>query len=213
MRVALIDDHPVLRGGMRWLLEQEGSGIQVVSEAGDARSAMRMDVGEIDVFVMDIGLPDSDGFAATSELLRMKPDARVLILTMHAREELVVRALKTGAYGFALKDQTPEQLIEAINTVGKRERYVAPALRTPRLEALSADGRAAEGPLSLLSHREREVFDLLVRGFSNKELAANLFISVKTVETHRTRIFRKLGVHGIADLIRLAAREKAILEP
>ena len=212
MRVALIDDHPVLRGGVRWLLEQ-GSAIVVVAEAGDAHSALRLTAGDIDVFVMDIGLPGSDGFAATRDLVRNKPDARILMLTMHAREDLVVRALRAGATGFALKDQPAPELVDAVLTVGRGERYVAPKLRTARLETLSADERGGDGPLTLLSQREREVFDLLVRGLSNKELAGCLFISVKTAETHRTRIFRKLGIHGIADLIRLAVREGAILEP
>jgi two-component system response regulator NreC len=211
MRVALVDDHPILRGGMRWLLEQGGT-IQIVAEADSARAGLQVASSEIDVYVMDISLPDSDGFAATAELLRSVANAKVLILTMHAREELVVRAFQQGATGYALKEQPGPELVEAVHTVFRGERYVAPLLRTARLAKLLADGRGADGPLSLLSRREREVFDLLARGFSNKEMGARLFLSVKTIETHRTRIFRKLNVHSIGDLIRLAAREGSILE-
>ena len=211
VRVALIDDHPILRSGMRWLLERSPD-IQVVAEADNARAGLNLPVDNIEVYVLDISLPDSDGFAATAEMIRRTPDARILLLTMHAREELVVRAFREGATGYALKEQSGPELIEAVTTVARGERYVAPQLRTARLAKLLAAGRGAEGPLSLLSRREREVFDLLARGFSNKEMGARLFLSVKTIETHRTRIFRKLNVHSIADLIRLAAREGAILE-
>jgi len=211
MRIALIDDHPIVRSGLRWLLEQQTPSITVVAEAGDCRSAYNLE--GVDVFVVDLGLPDSSGFVATTELMRLHPEAHVLVLTMHAREDLVARAFAAGATGYALKEQPGEELAEAIATVARGERYVAPKLRTPRLSELLAAGRGAGGPLSLLSSREREGFDLLARGLDNKDVARRLFISVKTVETHRAHIFRKLGVHGIAELVRLAVKEGAIVEP
>jgi two-component system, NarL family, response regulator NreC len=211
MRVALIDDHPVVRCGMRWLLERSST-ITVAAEAHDARSGLQLANQDIHVYCIDISLPDSDGFALTYELLRLAPAARVLILTLHAREEFVVRALRGGATGYALKDQPGAELIAAVECVARGDQYIAPLLQTPRLATLLATRRSVVGPLSVLSRREREVFDLLVRGFSNQELADRLFISVKTVETHRTRIFVKLGIHGIADLIRLAAKEGALLD-
>src|SRR6266446_1380451 len=104
VRVALIDDHPILRSGMRWLLERDST-VQVVAEADNARSGLGLPTEQIDVFVLDISLPDSDGFATTAELIRRSPEAKVLLLTMHAREELVVRAFREGATGYALKEQ------------------------------------------------------------------------------------------------------------
>jgi DNA-binding NarL/FixJ family response regulator len=209
MRVALVDDHPVLRRGVRSLLEQNG--IQITGEADDVRGALLLPREEIDVYVIDLGLPGRDGFAALVELLRIAAGTRVLILTMHAREDFAARALQQGATGYALKEQPCAELVEAVTSVARGERYVAPRLRTSRLEALLADGTAHASPLAALSRREREVFDLLARGFTNEAIGTRLFVSPKTIETHRTRIFRKLGIHAIGDLIRLAAREGALL--
>jgi DNA-binding NarL/FixJ family response regulator len=147
VRVALIDDHPILRSGMRWLLERSPD-IQVVAEADNARSGLSLPVDQIEVYVLDISLPDSDGFAATAEITRRTPNARILLLTMHAREELVVRAFREGATGYALKEQSGPELIEAVTMVARGERYVAPQLRTARLAAASVIRRWARGCFS-----------------------------------------------------------------
>src|SRR5262249_330464 len=151
-------------------------------QASDTREACQIaKTSDVDVFVLDIGLPGPDGFAATRELLRIKTGTRILILTMHEKEELAARAILSGAKGYALKKQPVDQLVEAVETVGRGERYVAPSLRTEKLDDLLSGRRVAESLLSVLSQREREIFDMQIRGFSLTQVAQHLFISTKTV--------------------------------
>jgi two-component system, NarL family, response regulator NreC len=199
-RVALVDDHPLFRQGLRTLLEHEDD-LCVVGEAENARQAYELaEAQKPDVIVLDMSLPGVDGVAATRELQRRVPGGRVLILSMHDEKYLVSRAIAAGASGYAIKTEPPERVVDAVRRVARGERYLAPQIE--RLEEAPADA----GPLGTLSQREREVFQLLIRGFSNQRAAKELCISVKTVETHRTHIHRKLGVHSVAELIRFAAR-------
>jgi len=163
--------------------------------------------------VLDLTLPDGDGVAATREIIRREPRARVLILTMQTNELFVSRALAAGASGFAIKSQGPQEILQAIRSVAAGERYVSPQF-TEKLSP--GNGRPASGnaassdPLEPLSRREREVCDLVLRGLSNQGIADALCISIKTVETHRARINQKLGVHSTGQLIRLAALQGLI---
>jgi DNA-binding NarL/FixJ family response regulator len=208
IQLALVDDHQVFREGLRAIVSTQPD-VRVVGEASSAREAYAMlDDVKPDVIVMDVSLPGVCGVTATREVLRREPAARVLVLSMHSEPERAADALAAGAMGYALKDQAASALIEAIRAVGTGQRYLAPELPRGAIEdrvRLQGTG-SGEDPLFPLSPREKEVFRLAVRGFSNVGIAEELCISIKTVETHRTRINRKLSAHGTADLIRYAAQ-------
>ena len=201
LRVALVDDHQLFREGLRALVSAPGD-IVVVAEASDAHGAYAaVESTQPDVAVIDVGLPGTSGITATREIHRILPSCRVLLLTMHVAEELVAEGLAVGALGYALKTQPGDEVIEAIRAVGQSRRYVAPSLGG---SARTAPG-GLRARLDALSPREREIFDILVQGYSNRRIADHLFISVKTVETHRVSINRKLHVHSTAELVRFAA--------
>lgn len=201
VRVALIDDHVLFRQGMRAVLAGR-SEATVVAEAGNASDGYTA-VGATnpDVVVLDLILPGVNGIAAVRELIRREPNRRVLMLSQVISEEFVSQAFAAGASGYALKEQSMDEVIEAITTVHRGRRYLA-----PRFPQSLLDGGSKGGPIGSLSSREQEVFDLLVRGFSNDGIASELHISRKTVETHRSHILKKLDVHSVVDLLRLAAR-------
>lgn len=202
LRLALIDDHQLFREGLRALLSTV-SDFEVVGEASDAREAYKL-VEDLqpDVAILDVTLPGTSGIAVTRELKRRAPDARVLILSMHTNDDYVLQALGAGAAGYALKDQASDSIFEAIRTIGRGLPYLSPRFPRSLLERATQGG----GPLAVLSDREREIFDLVVRGFSTQAIAVELCIAKKTVETHRGKINKKLGAHSTADLLRLAAR-------
>jgi DNA-binding NarL/FixJ family response regulator len=206
LRIALVDDHVLFRDGLRTLVSAEDD-LLVVAEASDARSAFPLlEETTPDVLVVDVTLSGSSGIALTREVLRCLPTCKVLVLTMHASEEYVIQAFAAGATGYALKSQPAAEVLEAIRAVGRGESYLAPTLPRPGPDDAGGKPRDDGGTrLDELSPREREIFDLLVRSHSNREIAKHLYISVKTVETHRASINRKLGVHSTAELIRFAA--------
>ncbi len=202
LRIALVDDHPIFREGLRSLLERQKD-FKVVAEASSARQAYPM-IESIrpDLVVLDITLPGVDGFSATRELKRRAPEGKVLILSVHAREEYAAQAIEAGATGYAMKSQPSEEVIDAVRTVGRGSAYLPPAFSQA---VLTRSRSKNDHPLDALSSREHEVFELLVRGFTNQLVGKELGISVKTVETHRSRIHRKLSLHSVAELIRFAA--------
>jgi DNA-binding NarL/FixJ family response regulator len=203
--IFVVDDHRLFRDALRAML-QDNHELAIVGEAGDAREAIKL-LGEqpCEVVLVDVSLPGSNGVALVRELKRSDRHRRVVVLTMHQHPDIVCDAFAAGADGYALKHQSREELLAAILTVAGGDRYVAPAVAA----ALPVDAGLVKprGALGALSAREREVFDLLVRGYANADLAKQLCISIKTVETHRARIMRKLEVHNIGELIRLAARQ------
>jgi len=202
--VALVDDHPVFREGLRHLLANE-PGLEVVGEAGDARGACAIaNTAKPAVIVIDVALPDGDGIAATQEILRHSPRTRVLALTMHTGEFFVSRAFSAGVGGYAIKTQAPEEIIGAVCAVARGETYVPPRF-SHLVTRRNGHSTTPTTPFEDLSKREQEIFDLILRGFTNEGMARALFISVKTVETHRSHINRKLRVHSTGELIRLAA--------
>jgi DNA-binding NarL/FixJ family response regulator len=208
-RIVLVDDHAIFRDGLRALLEVRGD-VDIVGEASDARTAVQVVMqAQPDVILLDVGLPASNGIAVAPELLRVAPLSKVLLLTMHAVQEYVLQAFAAGVHGYALKDQPANEVVEAIHTVMSGSRYLAPSL--PRALLETRRGSVPAGALEALSPREREIFDLAVRGFSNTGIGAQLCISVKTVETHRAHVNRKLGVHSAAELIRFAARHGLVI--
>lgn len=210
MRIVLVDDHPVFRAGIRQILGA-ASEVELVGEAANAREALALiDATRPDVVIMDLTLPGMDGVIATREVRRRTPRTRVLILTMRDQLWDALEALDAGASGYALKIDAPETLVAAIRSVARGERYVAPSIagRLVEHEMKRRSGAAdssVESVLSVLSVREREVFRLAANCLITREIARELCISRKTVDTHLYRIHRKLGLRTSAELVRLAS--------
>ncbi len=206
IRILIVDDHRLFRDGLRAILALH-SDVSVVGEAEDARGGAQLaaDV-EHDLVIVDVTLPGSNGVALVRELKRQRRTTPILILSMHQHADIVADAFAAGATGYALKHQSEAELLDAVRTTASRRRYLAPQIAPEIADEAGASRKRASGILSHLSTREREIFDLIVRGSSNADIAQQLFISIKTVETHRTRIMKKLGVHSLGELIRLAAR-------
>jgi DNA-binding NarL/FixJ family response regulator len=211
-RVVIVDDHDMFREGLRATLTREG--FRVVHEATDSRSLLQwLDQRiDFDVILVDIAMPGSDGLALVRELRRREVAQPAVIVSMHLDIDMIVAGLAAGARGYVFKNLSLQQLCEAIRTVLAGRQYVPPTVDLARVNAMLAEPeiRRQTSPLAALSPREREVCDLLIRGHGNAQAAAELCISAKTVETHRTRIFKKLGVHSLAELIRLAARHNLL---
>ena len=206
MRILLIDDHSVFREALGALLVQRDPSIEIVGERSSARDGIRA-VSELrpDLVLVDIMLGGTSGIAAVRELRRLEMQCRILVLTAIVEPGFVVDALSAGADGYALKEQTIDDVLMAIQRVSRGVGYVA-----PRMERALGQGRGLPAPglqgiVASLSVREREVFELVVAGYTNQRISSELFISVKTVETHRTRINKKLRVHSTVELLRLAA--------
>lgn len=204
IRIVLVDDHALFRSGLSALFGTTRD-MKVVGEAGDARQARQVIEAEKPaVVILDVSLPGTSGIAAMSELRRYAPDARFLVVSMHGGHDVVAEALGAGASGYALKHQPGDEIMDAVRRVAAGQPYLAPSLPEALLDPVKRAERAH--PLASLSAREREIFDLVVRGFSTEAIAKQLFISAKTVETHRAHINKKLGLHSAAELVRFAAR-------
>jgi two-component system, NarL family, response regulator NreC len=202
LRILLVDDHRVVRAGLRMLLDAE-SDLEVVDEAGDVRDAIfKTRRHTPDLIVLDVKLPDGDGDEAIGKLQAEAPDAKVLILSMEDTGHHVRRAFGNGANGYVLKDAAEEELVSAIREVAAGGRYLHPALGAKLVQTeIEERKRAAADPLS---DREREVLRLLAEGHTNQEIAAQLYISVRTAETHRAHIMQKLGFTARSELVRYA---------
>jgi DNA-binding NarL/FixJ family response regulator len=208
VRVLLADDHTIFREGLRMLLSQEKD-LQVVGEAGDGAEAVRL-VKELKphVVVMDIGMPNLNGVEATRQILETAPDVRVLGLSVYRDRRFVVGMLGAGAKGYLLKNCAVEELVLAIRNVMAGHVYVSSRVSGVVVEDYVRQVRGGGEPsLLALTEREREVVRFLALGQHNKQIAASLGLSDKTVETHRQHIMEKLGLHSIADLTRFAIRE------
>lgn len=210
IRVLVCDDHAVFREGVKGILGREAD-IEVVGEAGDGREAVQL-VRKLgpDIVLMDISLPLLKGFDATRSIKKDRPETRVLILTVYDDEDLVTRCLEAGASGYLLKDAPLFQLTYAVREVAKGQRYMSPrVLKGMICQALPA--LTHEAPRDhILTDREREVLVLLAEGFSLKEIARQLHLSVKTVDTHKWKLMKKLDIHDRSQLIRYAIRTKLI---
>lgn len=204
MRIVLVEDHPFFRLGVRVLLRGVPE-YQVVGEAGSAREAFKLiETVRPDVVLMDIALPGLDGVVATREIIRRSPGVKVLIVSGHDDLHDVNDALAAGAVGYALKSERVEALLQALAQVRRGETYLAPELVARMATASSAQGRSAD-VLGVLSEREREVFRLAADCRLPQEIAGELCLARKTVDTHLNRIHRKLGLRNRADLVKLAA--------
>jgi two-component system response regulator DegU len=209
--VALIDDHIVFREAFRTLIASTQD-FAVVAEGKEGQDVCPLyEAHRPDIVVMDVTLPGTDGLTATRDLMS-RHQAKILMLSAHAVQDYVTRAFSYGATGYALKSQPATAVMDAMKTVARGERYLAPELPVSLLNVTQASRRGTPGQLDGLSNREREVFDLVVRGYSNASISGALSISVKTVETHRANINRKLSVHSSTQLLRYAALRGLVSE-
>lgn len=204
VKVLLVDDHALFRKGMRSLLENI-PGIEIVGEAGDGREAIKL-VQSLapNLVLMDISMPELNGLEATAQITAEQKEVRVVLLSMNANEEFVIQAFKAGASGYLLKNSRLEELEDAITNVAQGRTYVSPAI-SRHLAAFIREP-TKESPLESLTSRQREILQLLTEGYSNNQIAGKLHISVKTVETHRSRLMEKLGINDVPGLVRFAIR-------
>jgi DNA-binding NarL/FixJ family response regulator len=214
VRILVADDHEVVRQGLRGLVEAQ-PGWQVVGEAVDGREAVeKAKQLRPDIVVLDVSMPNLNGLEATRQIRKAVPDTEVLILTMHDSEPLVRDVLEAGARGYVLKSDAGRELVTALQAVLKHRPYLTSRVSEIVLDGYIRNGSAAQpsrAPRAVrLSPREREIAQLLAEGKSNKEVAATLDISVKTAETHRTNLMRKLDLHSISELVRYAIRNKMV---
>src|SRR5689334_20020182 len=203
LKVMIVDDHPVVRKGLQTCLARQDR-IKIVGEACDGDEALRK-ARELapDIILMDISMPGLNGLAVT-ELLRMEvPNVKVLILTMHNNREYIFRIIQAGAHGYVSKGAAPDELVRAIQSVCDGEPFFSAEVARAAMSQFVSSGGKKE-PFAQLTQREREVLALIADGQSNKEIASQLGIGVRTIETHRERIMRKLGIHTIAGLTRFA---------
>jgi len=211
IKVLLADDHSIVRAGLRRIVEESGD-MEVVAEAGDGREAIQLVAKTApDVAVIDISMPGLDGLEVISQLQTLQPELPILVLTMHEEGQYVVRAIQAGAMGYLTKQSAPEQLVNAIRKVHDGQRYLtddaaeALALRIAR----GSDGQSA---LDSLSMREMQVLRRLAMGQTNREIARAYHISIKTVDTYRARLLKKLGLRNNAELSRFAMQNQ-LIEP
>jgi two-component system, NarL family, response regulator NreC len=202
IRVLVVDDHAVVRAGLRLLLEQEND-FEVVGEAGNAEEAVRAArLEKPDVVLLDVVMPGGSGIDATSDLIEASKGAKILVLSMQDDPAYVREAFAAGASGYLLKEGADTELVQAVRQVADGGRYVHPTLGARLAQAeVEASRRAEADPLS---EREREVLRLLALGHTNQEIASQLYISVRTAETHRAHIMQKLGLGTRAELVRYA---------
>ena len=205
LRLVLVDDHALVRAGLRALLG-EMPGVSVVAEAGDGREALQLiREHKPDIALLDISLPGLNGLEVAARVAKEHPATRVIILSMHGDDESVRRALTAGAAGYLLKNSDRSELELALRTVARGNAWLSPAVTKKVVTAFAEGARSsAQGAFEVLTPRQREVLQLIAEGHSNKEIAGRLSLSPKTVETHRTELMERLGIHGVAGLVRYA---------
>jgi two-component system response regulator NreC len=212
IRVLLADDHGIVRRGLHYLLERS-PGLQVVGEAADGREAVKM-AEELnpDVVVMDIAMPNLNGLDATAQIVKKNPGVGVVILSMHSDETYLVRALSAGARGYLLKDSAEADLIRAVEAVSQGRPFFSPTIARTLLEDYMRrlQQQNLTDSYDLLTDREKEILQLLAEGKANKEVATLLDLSPYTVETHRSNLMQKLGLHSTAEIVLYAVRKKII---
>lgn len=212
IRILLADDHTVVRKALRLLLESYPE-FTVIADAADGRAAVALaEEHRPDVVVMDVAMPNLNGIEAARQIAAKLPRSAILFLSMYADEGYVLRALKTGARAYLLKDSPEDDLVNAVRAASQGKAYFSPAISRMLMEEYvrQMQNRNLEDSYELLTNREREVLRLLAEGKSNKEVAGLLNLSLYTVETHRSNILQKLSLHNAADLIFYAIRKGII---
>jgi len=211
-RILLADDHVVVRQGLRKILEEHREW-EVVAEAGDGREALRLaEQHQPDIAIIDVAMPMLNGVEATRQLTRRVPGIRVLALSMYSDEAYVTAIIRAGAAGYLLKDSADVDLVTAVTALSAGKSYFSPAIAQVMLDGYRGqlDERATVDAYDTLSPREKEIFQLIAEGKTNKDIAALLFISPSTVETHRAHIFEKIGLHSAVDAVLYAVRRGII---
>jgi len=205
-RILLADDHVIVRQGFRALLEREG--LEVVAEAADGYEAVRL-ASDLrpEVAILDFAMPLLNGLDAAKQIRLRSPGTRMILLTVHTEDHYVLEALQAGVHGYVVKTQAASDLVQAIRSIGGQAIYLSPTISRAVVEAYF---EKAAPPGDVLSSRERQVLQLVAEGKTTKEIAAVLGISVKTADSHRSRIMRKLNIHETAGLVRFAIRRGLI---
>jgi DNA-binding NarL/FixJ family response regulator len=212
LRILLGDDHKLLRDGLRKIL-QERADWEVVAEAGDGREAVRQALAvQPDIAILDIGMPLLNGIEATRQIVKRLPEVQVLILSMHANDAYIIQAVKAGAKGYLLKDSADTELLRGIDALSAGKSFFSPEVSKVMLDdyVRHLTDKGLEDRYATLSEREREIFQLVAEGHSNKAIADLLSISAATVETHRAHILQKLDVHNTAELVLYAVRRGVV---
>jgi DNA-binding NarL/FixJ family response regulator len=206
MRVLLADDHTLVRAGLRTLLEGI-AGVEVVAETGDGREALEMiERHRPELALLDITMPGLNGLEVAARSSRASPNTRVVILSMHAGEAYVAQALRAGVSGYLLKDSAAAELRLALESVSRGDTYLSPAISRQVVDGFLKSGADTTDPLSGLTARQREILQLIAEGRSTREIAADLGVSIKTVEAHRTQLMDRLDIHDVPGLVRFAIR-------
>lgn len=214
MKIVIADDHTVVRTGFSMILNFQED-MEVVGTAADGVEAYQMVMKyEPDVLIMDLSMPPGEsGLIATSKILDSFPKTKILILTMYDDEEYLFHVLRSGARGYILKNAPDEQLLLAIRTVYKGETFIDPKMTTSLVKEFvqsSDDASYSNDPFKILSKRELEILPLIAKGYGNKDIAEKLFVSVKTVEAHKTRIMDKLNLKSKPELVEYALKKKLL---
>ena len=205
-RVLVADDHKIVSRGLRSLLEKQPD-MEVVGEAPDGRAVIKLvEKSAPDIIIMDIQMPDLNGVEATRRVKEISPRTRIIALSMHKESRFVNEMFKAGADGYLLKECAFEEMPLAIRTVLSGKRYISPEVAGVVIDAY-VSGQPASESQSILTAKEREVLQLLAEGYTTKQIAGRLYVSVKTVETHRQHIMAKLKLHSVAELTKYAIRE------
>lgn len=208
IRIVLADDHVLVRQGLKSLLEREG--FQVVAEASDGQEALRsVESLQPDIAIMDISMPTLNGLNAAREMSRSSPKTKAILLTQHDESQYIREALEAGVKGYVLKNQVASELLLAIRQVSRGQVYLSPGVSNAVIEAYHSKSDKPQNPLTL---RERQVLQLIAEGKSTKDVASLLGVSVKTAESHRTRLMQKLDIHETASLVLYAVRH-GIVQP
>ena len=209
IRILLVDDHDAVRRGLQTMLESH-PGWEVCAEASNGRQAVKLALQlKPNIAVIDLELPDLNGLEATRQIKKDLPEVEVLIYTMYETEELIRKVLAAGARGYVLKSDAGQHLTEAVEALSRHKLFLTPVASETVLESFLKSSRR-ESENSILTNREREIVQLLAEAKGNKEIASVLCISVKTVETHRAAIMRKLGINSIVELVHYAIRNNLV---
>jgi DNA-binding NarL/FixJ family response regulator len=210
IRVLLADDHTLVLAGIRGLLAKL-DGVDVVGEAADGHETLRLaEALRPDIVLLDIGMPGMNGLEVAQRLSDVDPAIRVIILSMHASEEYVLRALRAGAAGYLLKDSAVSELELAIRAVARGETYLSPPVSKRVVDEYVSRTGGTPDPLAALTPRQREILQLVAEGHTSKDIAQRLALSYRTVETHRNQLMKRLGVTDIAGLVRFAVRSGVV---
>lgn len=208
VRILIADDHKIVRDGLRALLEKQ-AGMEVIAEAENGRKAVRL-ARELcpDIVIIDIGMPDLNGIDAARQIIAEVDQVKIIALSMHSDKRFVAQMFKAGASAYLLKDCAFEELAQAVDIVVAGQTYLSPEIAGPVMEDYVRHLTTTDSSgFSVLTAREREVLQLLAEGKATKEVAAQLHVSIKTIETHRQQIMNKLKVRSLADLTKYAIRE------